>query len=158
MPFLAEDFLTLADQLLPSAKRNGAARRRAVSTCYYALFHRLAALCATQLMGKPEATAPHWRAYRALEHRQCRDALTRSDEFRAQIGTPFAKLQDVRQWADYSSAPHFNEEKLELREAFTLSEARECVSLARQTLEAIDALDKPARRRLATLLLVRDRR
>ena len=157
---LSSNLLSLAELLLDDMGRlpTGAARRRAASTAYYALFHRLSSLCATQLMGAPQANSTYWRAYRALEHRPARSALARSDEFRVSLGAVFAELQDIREWADYSCALHHNEKNVELGKSFTTSEAQECVGLARQGIETIDRLDMPAKRRLSTLLLVRDRR
>lgn len=158
MASLSHGLLFAAEFLLGGEQKGSATRRRAASTAYYALFHRLSALCASQLMGAPEATPMHWRAYRALEHRQAREALTRSEEFKARIGTAFAELQDIRQWADYSSASHPDEAKAKLRKTFVLGEARDCVARAREAIDLINRLDKTARRRLTTLLLVRDRR
>ena len=158
MPSLSTELLVLAQSLLAQRAVSDAGRRRAASTAYYALFHRLCALCANQLMGPPASDPLHRRAYRALEHRQVREALARGDDFAAALGADFAKLQDVRHWADYSSATHYNEREVELGKAFTVSEARDCLELAKRAIASIDGLEMRARRRLATQLLVRDRR
>jgi hypothetical protein len=93
-----------------------------------------------------------------LDHGQIKQALTSSDEFRTSLGAVFVELQDIREWADYSCALHHNEQNAEARKHFTNGEAHECVQLARQAIATIDGLDRPAKRRLATLMLVRDRR
>jgi uncharacterized protein (UPF0332 family) len=158
MPSLSRKLLHVAEEIVAPPRLADAFRRRAVSTAYYALFHRFCALCASHLMGQDETADLHRRAYRALEHSQARRALKQSNEFATSLGAAFEELQDIRSWADYSSAPHYNEQSVELGKAFTPGEARACVEKARQAIETINNLDKPARRRLATLLLVRDRR
>ena len=71
--------LLATDSRVPSE----AARRKAVSTCYYALFHCLASECADLLAGRSPAvrgTEPWLQVYRALEHGfargQCRTVET----------------------------------------------------------------------------------
>ncbi len=157
---LSNNFLIAAEILLEDVLPTSGARRRAASTAYYALFHRLCELCAWILMGVPdrEPTPSYRRAYRALDHGKVREALARSDEFRAQIGAAFLELQDIREWADYSSTPHPNDAQTRLREAFSVEEARASVERAREAIARIDQLDLGATRRLATLLLVRERR
>ncbi len=158
MPALSDELMKTAETLLGGVQPGSAARRRAASTAYYALFHRLSALCANRLMGPYDATPLHWRAYRALEHKQVKEALARSDEFKAQFGASFSELQDIRHWADYSVSSHPEDDKAKARKKFGANDARDCLRTAKEAISFIDNLDGAARRRLATLLIVRDRR
>lgn len=96
-----------------------AARRRAVSTAYYAIFHHLAWSSAELLIGSMEAdttSRPAWvQAYRALEHgaiyNACRHRETVSKFPRAiedYAGT-FVAMQDRRVLADYDPIGVFRE-------------------------------------------------
>ena len=158
MASLADEFLAVAEALVEGTNSGDAVSRRVASTSYYALFHRLCGLCADQLLGAVDTAQMRRRAYRALEHRQVRSALNERDEFAAILGAPFEELQDIRHWADYSPTPHWNEQKVKFNKAFTTGDALDCLNKARDAINAIDRLDDPARRRLATLLLVRERR
>ena len=108
-------------------------------------------------MGIPEATPIYRRAYRALDHGKVRNALARSDEFKAHIGAAFLELQDLREWADYNTSLHPDDALTMSGEAFSVAEARASVERAREAIAKIDQLDRGATRRLATLLLVQDR-
>ena len=158
MPMIYEDTLQVADFLLAADQLGGFAHRRAASSAYYALFQRLSLLCAVCLSRSTIASAEYRRAYRALEHRQVRDTLSRSDDFRVTLGAPFGELQDIRQWADYSASSHPDEAEANSGRFFTPSEARGCVDKGRDAIRFIDGLELPMQQRLAVLLVVRDRR
>jgi hypothetical protein len=150
--------LRVAEILLDGKQPGPAARRRAASTAYYSVFQRLSALCAWCLSGSKVSSPEYRRAYRVLDHKQVRDALSRSAEFNVNLGAPFARLQDIRQWADYNVSTHPDETEAQAGKPFTMGDARKCVIKAREAIEFVDSLDPPSRRRLAVLLIVRDRR
>jgi hypothetical protein len=158
MTMIHEDTLQVAEFLLAVDQPDGFAHRRAASSAYYALFQRLSLLCAVCLSRTTVAYAEYRRAYRALEHRQVRDTLSRSDDFRVPLGTPFAELQDIRQWADYSVSSHPDEAEANVGRLFTPNEARDSVDTARDAIRFVDGLELPLQQRLAVLLVVRDRR
>jgi hypothetical protein len=159
MANLYENSLKVAELLLGGAQPGSAARRRAVSTAYYALFQRLSSLCAICLSRAGANSEEYRRAYRALDHRQARDALSRSETlFKRNLADTFAELQDVRHWADYSVSTHPDEAVAQAGKRFALNDARDYVIKARQAVEFVDSLDPPSRQRLAVLLVVRDRR
>lgn len=156
MDTLHNDTLDLADSLLNGASFGGAAFRRAVSSAYYSVFQRLSSLCALRLSGQDPQSEEYLRLYRALDHRQVRSALNNS-AFRSDLGLPFEQLQNARQWADYSVAPHPETLRSKAREVFSASEAHRYVTLAREALQLVESLDEAAQRKLAILLIVRDR-
>lgn len=159
MANLYENSFKVAELLLGGVQPGSAARRRAVSTAYYALFQRLSSLCAHCLSQARPNSGEYRRAYRALDHRQVREALSRSETFfKSNLADIFAELQDVRHWADYSVSPHPDEEGAKEGRRFALNDARDYVIKARQAIEFVDSLDPPTRQRLAVLLVVRDRR
>src|SRR3954465_13090637 len=80
--------------------------RRSVSSAYYALFQCLCTVVASCMSRGDSTTSEYKQAYRVLDHRQCRDFLNKSTEFKTDLGVPFSELQDIRQWADYSVASH----------------------------------------------------
>ena len=158
MPRSDQDTLRVAQILLEGPQPGSAALRRAASTAYYAVFQRLSALCA-QCLSRARVSSPEYRrAYRVLEHKQVRDALSRSADFKASLGVPFGELQDIRQWADYNVSTHPDEAYARSGKRFKIWEARDSVETAREVIAFIDNLDPPTRRRLAALLIVRDRR
>ena len=81
--------------------------RRAVSTAYYAMFHRLARVAADSLVGKRRNEAWH-QVYRALEHGSARKACGNKQamsRFACQIqgfASTFVTLQHLRHNADYA--------------------------------------------------------
>ena len=161
MASLHDNLLEAAEALI-SARRSGtASNRRAVSTAYYAVFHRLSDLCARQVSRGASSSEEYRRLYRSLEHKQVRDALNRSPHFRAELGARFEALQDIRHWADYSAAPHPDPLLAppdQRGKPFTLDEARAFIEKARDAMQFIDELDTSSKHKLAILLLVRDRR
>jgi hypothetical protein len=159
MERLYDNSLKVSDLLLGGVQPGSAARRRAVSTAYYALFQRLSSLCAQCLARTRVNSELYRRAYRALDHRQIRESLNRAENlFKDNLADEFAELQDARHWADYSVSIHPDEAEAQAGKRLALNDAREYVIMARQAIAFIDALDPPSRQRLAVRLVVRDRR
>jgi hypothetical protein len=104
MDDLHENTFGIAESLLAGESFGGAAARRAVSSAYYAVFQRLSSLCASRLSRQNIDAEEYRRLYRALDHKQVR-AMLNAPPYKVELGVPFARLQDARQWADYSIAP-----------------------------------------------------
>lgn len=128
--------------------------RRAASTTYYALFHRLARCCADAVVSRagdePSKTA--WRrAYRALDHSLARRMCLHADiqrfppEVRA-MAERFVDLQDVRVSADYD--PYGRLFK---------SDVEHLISGARDTIRAFNGVNRRDQRAFAAHLLFRPR-
>jgi hypothetical protein len=118
---LSNDFLDLAQQQL-DAGTSEAMRRRAISTAYYAVFHRFAEVLTAGLLGfgQPEMgdfRHPDWlRVYRAFGH----EALVKATQNMAksyrvrflprekltELSTSLSRLKDARHLADYD--PSYN--------------------------------------------------
>jgi hypothetical protein len=159
MATLPENLIATAEALVDIEPSIGSASlRRAVSTAYYALFSRLSALCASRVARSGPATDSFKAIYRTLEHGQTRKVLTASPEFAKPIAEVFGRLQDLRQWADYSNEPHPDLEKAALGEKFSRTEALQLVELAGQTIATINALSNDSKQRLAVALIARSRR
>lgn len=146
--------LDLADSLSQGESFGGAAYRRAVSSAYYSVFQRLSSLCAARLSGQDLTSGEYLKLYRAPDHKQVRAALNKSP-YKFDLGARFEQLQDARHWADYSAAPHPDLDKSE--KGFSAGEAQLYVTIAREALQFVDALDKASQLKLAVLLIVRDR-
>ncbi len=158
MATLPENMIATAELLANfSSPLGSAALRRSVSTAYYALFSRLAGLCACLIARSARTTDSFKAVYRSLDHGQARNALYRHAEFGV-LGDAFKRLQEARHWADNSVDSHPEAAKAADGARFTRSEAREFVELARQTMATVDALSKDAKQRLAVALIARSRR
>lgn len=151
---LVYDLLEVAATLSESAGRQNlrkAALRRGVSASYYAVFHALCFVCASELVGwsRGEELEP---IYRSVEHGGARKRLSGKDAARVgadvlAIGANFATLQDRRHLADYAPP------------ALPVSRnwASESLTLATRAITAIEQLEPAQRRRLAILLIARPR-
>lgn len=154
MPTMVDRLLETADELLRRRGRSGAARRRAVSTAYYAVFHRLAKLCTESLLGNaPIDSDEYARVYRALQHGAAKQAfdnkaLQASDAAKI-IGDAFAQLQSEREKADYSPP---------LRDLFSLKGCEELITLARKACNTVDGLSPAEGRLMTTVLLFKARK
>jgi hypothetical protein len=157
---------TLPDNMLATAELlasvraplGSAALRRSVSTAYYALFSRLAALCAGRI-ARAEPTSNSFRLiYRAVDHGHARIVLLGHAEFGSPLGDNFKRLQEARHWADYSFDPHPDSERAAAGSRFTRSEAQQFVAVARDAIRFVDALAPDAKQRLAVILVARSRR
>lgn len=151
---LVYNLLELADGLARAQgtpNQRKAAMRRAVSTAYYAVFHALCFVCASELVGwsRSDDLDP---VYRSVEHGFAkkrlgsRDAALIGIEVVA-IGASFTALQDRRHSADYAGPGLI----------VSRSATVETVELARQAVAAIEALGERQRLRLAVLLIARQR-
>ena len=109
---LSRDLITTARQLanLHQRRPRQADLRRSVSTAYYALFHGLAELAASRLVGTTstaQKSAVWTRVYRELNHLTAKKACGRpeiqdcSTEL-AQFLVAFPRLQELRHQADYN--------------------------------------------------------
>ena len=159
MATLPENMLATAE-LLASVKDSlgSAALRRSVSTAYYALFSRLAAMCAGRIARAEPASDSFRSVYRAIDHGHALNALRGHAEFGSLLGANFKRLQEARHWADYSIESHPDSERAAAGSRFTRSEAQQFVALARETIGYVDALGPDAKQRLAVLLVARSRR
>jgi hypothetical protein len=113
---LSNDFFDLAQQQLDTGTSE-AMRRRAISTAYYAVFHRFAEALTAGLLGfeQPEmgdSRHPDWlRIYRAFGHEALvkatrhmatsnRDSGVTSEKL-TELSTSLSRLKDARHSADY---------------------------------------------------------
>lgn len=153
---MVERLLDAADEPIRRRPRSSAARRRAVSTAYYAVFHTLAKLCAKELLPDPDPESEEFlRIYRAIEHGASKQAFNVADSpLRTapplkRIGDWFALLQEQRERADYLPP---------LPSPFSEARAEELVAEGRKACDAIEALSPEDRRVLAVRLLFKARR
>lgn len=153
MSDLHGNLLSLAEQLLAMRGLGSATRRRAVSTAYYAVFHRLADLCARRISGSAPSEPEFQAAYRILDHGSAAQALVSNAEFRP-LGATFKRLLDARAKADYVVISRKTESGVRGGPGFSKVEAADWVEQARSLVSAIDALDLGAKRRLAILLIL----
>jgi uncharacterized protein (UPF0332 family) len=159
MATLPNNLLATADLLAQVESPLGsAALRRSVSTAYYALFSRLAALCAGRIARADPKSDSFRSVYRAIDHGHTSKALLGHAEFGSPLGDNFKRLQEARHWADYSLDTHPDSAKSAVGVRFTRSEAQQSVASAREAVEFIDGLSSDAKQRLAVLLLARSRR
>jgi hypothetical protein len=129
--------------------------RRAISSCYYAMFHALARQCADRLVGGVHATDPDgaWRrVYRALDHKSAKTAMRSEEAVKlapsiAAFGEAFALLQEKRHQADYDPAPF----------PYFYDESTALIELAESAIQGLYSVGQDERRALATLLLFRNR-
>ena len=125
--------------------------RRAVSTAYYAMFHRLARVAADSLVGRRRNEAWH-QVYRALEHGSARKACGNKQamsRFAYQIqgfAETFVTLQHLRHKADYALEARY--EKLLVLAA--INEAEDAIAQLEQA-------DKQQLRTFAVHVLFRRR-
>ena len=151
---MVERLLEAAEDLLRRRGKSSAARRRAVSTAYYAVFHRLAKLGAETIVVGASVDSPEYlRVYRALQHGAAKQAFA-DKELKANvtvktIGETFAQLQSSREKADYYPP---------LQTLFSIDECEELIGQARKACETIDNLTEVERRLIVTLLLFKARK
>lgn len=127
--------------------------RRAVSTTYYAAFHRLMQCCADRLVGTGAAqrTREWSRVYRALNHGQCanvcssRETQTLSPMVR-NLTNLLPELKGRRHAADYDPAARF-----------TKSSVLRDLELTEAAMDSFDQAPNQDQRALAVFLLFRER-
>ena len=136
MVTLAGRLLEAAELLLKAQSRSSAFKRRAVSTAYYAVFHAVDKVCADYVTnGAKRSSEEYNRVYRALDHKQMKDAFAKSpmkdNEKLRGIGSAVISLQNERHRADYLPP---------IQNIFTDVRAAELVSMARETVRQIESI------------------
>lgn len=135
---IAQGLLTVARSALASnSTQDEVCTRRAVSSCYYAVYHALAKAFADALLGDDQASRPNsaWiEVYRGLDHHLCAEAcklaISREVPFPPQlmhVADCFQMLQKVRHTADYDPKPFIEGGRAE----DYLATAEECVTAIR---------------------------
>jgi uncharacterized protein (UPF0332 family) len=149
------DLVKVAKSLVGNDRRRptDAYLRRATSSCYYALFHCLAANCADTLVGKTNVVrrSSAWlKTYRALEHRFAKSACqNRQIDFPQAIkvfAQTFVTMQEQRHAADYNPA-----------ENFTKSEVLAKIQEVEAVIRAFKACDLLERRAFSAHVLFKER-
>ena len=127
--------------------------RRAVSTTYYAAFHRLMQCCADRLVGTGPAqhTLPWSRVYRALNHSQCTRVCSSADMHALsplvrKLTNLIPDLKGRRHAADYDPAARF-----------TKSDVLRDIEATELAMDSFDAAPSDDQRTLAVFLLFRER-
>ena len=136
--------------------------RRAVSTAYYAVFHKVLRAAAERFIGADQQhTAGFTLLYRAFDHRHMKttcealQATTLKDKFRRHLGrlsvstatrefaTSSPVLQDKRHQADYDPSVEFQP-----------PDVRFVIDVATATIEAFDVIDPVEKADVLALLMV----
>lgn len=127
--------------------------KRAVSSTYYALFHRLCLLNADSLIGTGTARSDKaWiQVYRAIDHGQakkrCRSAQDKNfPDAIKNFAAAFVSLQELRHRADYDPL-----------HSFTKSEVLNFVDTARSAVSDIEKVNLRDRRAFAVWILLGQR-
>lgn len=151
---MIERLLALAEELAEKSSRSPTLRRRAVSTAYYAVFHALAELCASELLGAEKTSRysnEYVRVYRSLEHGTLKTAFgaapLNSVAALQKIGNRVVRLQSERIRSDY----------LPQRSLYTMDQSLDLVTSAKSTVLSIAELSQGDRRSLAVHLLFKNR-
>lgn len=167
MSELVPDLIEIAEFLATRDKQRPreASLRRAISTAYYALFNRLAELCADELVGWKQPWEVFSPIYRSLEHGYALRILSERSTDKShplgreveRLGTIFRELQAAREWADYNREP--NPDPLEALSGrrFSREQTAQLVANAREGIAIVENLDKSTRLKLATRLVARPR-
>jgi hypothetical protein len=140
--------------------------RRAISTAYYGLFHRLLTAAADTFVGVTKrTTAEYGRVYRSIDHRALRELCQdlRKPALPARYGphvppkglgkniaamaTAFLEMQDKRHAADYDPLARFR-----------LSDAQIAIRTARKAVQLFEKASATRRRVFLALLLFPPRR
>ena len=155
MATLVQRWLDIADELIDDYPTSSGAKRRAVSTAYYAAFHALLRVCADALGQDLKRESDEYaRLYRALDHGPLKAAfqsagpLKNTEAFR-RLGALIVPLQSARMQADYAP-PRIS--------FYQTSEARDLVAQARAIVALVDGLSPEERAVLAVHLIFKDRR
>ena len=149
---MIEKLLSLADDLLARGTRSAVAKRRAVSTAYYAVFHAVARLCADELLGvSSRSTEDYLRVYRALDHGPLKSvfasvAIKENPRLR-EIGDRIVRLQSERHRSDY----------LPPGTLYSRGECAQLLEVARSAVQLLSELPSEARRTLAVSVLFKNR-
>ena len=152
---LVYDLLEVAKALADTRGRTNlrkAAMRRAVSSAYYAVFHALCFICASELIGWAQPAELLEPIYRLLDHGTAKQRLRGRGAAIANtplgdIGNNVVDLQEARNAADYSppALPVRHDETLRI------------IALAERTVTLIEELSAAERKTLAVLLVAKSR-
>lgn len=112
---MTDDLLAVARTLasLEDRRPRQVSLRRAISTAYYAVFHKLAKTCADELIGVTKVNSAAWvRVYRAVNHGDAKNAFKSKavlglDTGVKDFGVAFITLQEQRLAADYDPSASF---------------------------------------------------
>lgn len=126
---LAKEFLSTAECLLGNQELTEAEIRRAISSCYYAVFHALAKMCADCLIGTDPNERPNraWvEVYRSLGHTYANDHCKKAQtvdfpDLIIDIANNFIQLQAARHKADYD--PNYTPDSSDLVHYLNLSKS-----------------------------------
>lgn len=152
---LARNFLALAEDLSRNDSGRQSIRRRAISTAYYAIFHRLAQLCVAEFIGadpKLRLIAEYEQVYRQLDHGSVKTIfraapLSKNPEL-CEIGEHAGNLQSERIRSDYLPSR---------KGLYTRTDCQNLVAIAKTTIQLIDNLSREDRRTLAIFLAFKKR-
>lgn len=138
---MIDDLLNLADEL---AKRDQqVAKRKAISTAYYAAFHALCQLVADALIEENKESPLYSKVYRHIEHSTFdkQDAFNSSDGSSRTIIKVRDELRNLRQKREQSDySPYIGNEKID---------AHDAVDRARAVINLIRSIETKSRRELA---------
>jgi len=148
---LADGHLEVAYALAASESPTQSEIRRAISTCYYAVYHALAATCANCLVGDSPEDRPEnaWvEIYRGLNHRVCKNscANAHSVNFPASIklfADAFVQLQELRLKADYDPKVKFQK-----------GDANTHIATAKLSIDSLNSTDVYHKRAFAAWVLI----
>ncbi|MCJ2135732.1 hypothetical protein MKK69_17005 [Methylobacterium sp. J-026] len=155
MTAMVAQMLGQAADLIERFPGSSAAKRRTVSTAYYAAFHAIMQLCADEILpGSDSNSAEFERVYRQIDHGPLKQAFVSDGPLKInqalrQIGDDIVPLQNARKLADYAP-PRPN--------VFTSAKAREHVDRAGDLVTRLQTLTPQDRRTLALHLLFPPRR
>ena len=140
-------------------------RRRAVSTVYYAVFHKILGAATRRFMGAgQEIVAGFGILYRSFDHRHMKtacEALRRStlnDRFSRNLHRTTI-LGDIREFADAFPVPQNDRHLADYDPAaeFSTSNVASLVSVAEAAMPAFDRTDPEEQADVLALLMVRTR-
>ena len=159
MPSMVERMLEQAAEMLDRHPGSKAAKRRAVSSAYYAVFHRLMEVCADAVLPDADpASGIYVKVYRALDHGPLKNAFKQAGPLRdhvqiRSIGEAVVELQSARMKADYLPAGYDPEGE----QLFSTADVKRHLAQALRTIDRIDDLNAEDRRIIAIHLLFKDR-
>jgi hypothetical protein len=150
-----DDLLDIADELARRdlGRPKQSSLRRAVSSAYYAIFHALAFMCTSSLIGWNKPWDVTTQLYRALDHAAARKLFERDRQGvvygreAASFGRIFIELQQARVIADYDPSP-FN---------LNRQATQELIDRAREAARSMQTISAEKRLLIAVHLIARPR-
>jgi uncharacterized protein (UPF0332 family) len=149
---MAERLLWLAEDMARRGTHSLTAKRRAVSTAYYAVFHAIAALCVREILPDEDRASQEFeRVYRSLEHGSLKSEFSKlplnNNRGLRPIGALVIQLQSERHRSDY----------LPSRRLYTSETCMQHIQSARHAMKLLGQLSAKDRKILAVALLFRQR-